>query len=81
MRRLVVSILALAVIGGTIGIAGAQKGLSSGPDLDGAAALGLKPQDTLDRHDAYPFFAALGDLVVTGPTHTNVNDFRALLIL
>ena len=52
------------------------------PDtLARAAALGLKPQDTLDRHDAYPFFAALGDLVVTGPTHTNVNDFRALLIL
>jgi len=35
MRRLVVSILALAVIGGSIGIAGAQKGLSTGPDLDG----------------------------------------------
>ncbi len=46
-----------------------------------AEALGLKPQDSLDRHDAYPFFASLGDLVVTGPTHTNVNDFRALLIL
>ena len=46
-----------------------------------AAALGLAPQDSLDRHDAHPFFAALGDLVVTGPTYTNVNDFRALLIL
>ena len=31
-------------------------------------------------NDAYGFFAALGDLVVTGPTRTNVNDFRALLI-
>ncbi len=52
------------------------------PDtLARAEALKLKPQDSLDRHDAYPFFAALGDLVVTGPTHTNVNDFRALLIL
>jgi glycerate 2-kinase len=52
------------------------------PDtLARAEALNLKPQDSLDRHDAYPFFAALGDLVVTGPTHTNVNDFRALLIL
>ena len=52
------------------------------PDtLARAEALGLKPQDSLDRHDAYPFFASLGDLVVTGPTHTNVNDFRALLIL
>ncbi|MEI7465280.1 MAG: glycerate kinase [Burkholderiales bacterium] len=52
------------------------------PDtLARAAALGLNPRDSLDRHDAYPFFAALGDLVVTGPTCTNVNDFRALLIL
>ncbi|MCI1190963.1 hypothetical protein MOJ79_11460, partial [Calidifontimicrobium sp. SYSU G02091] len=33
-----------------------------------------------DRHDAYSFFAALDDLVVTGPTYTNVNDFRALLV-
>ena len=45
-----------------------------------AAALGLKPQDFLDRHDAYSFFAALGDLVVPGPTYTNVNDFRAVLV-
>ncbi len=35
----------------------------------------------LDGHDAYSAFAMLGDLVVTGPTHTNVNDFRAILIL
>ena len=45
-----------------------------------AAALGLKAQDSLDRHDAHGFFAQLGDLVVTGPTFTNVNDFRALLV-
>jgi hydroxypyruvate reductase len=45
-----------------------------------AAALGLKPGEFLDRHDAYGFFSALGDLVVTGPTFTNVNDFRALLV-
>lgn len=35
----------------------------------------------LDGHAAYSAFAALGDLVITGPTHTNVNDFRAVLIL
>jgi hydroxypyruvate reductase len=35
----------------------------------------------LDRNDAYGYFAALGDLVVTGPTFTNVNDFRAVLVL
>ncbi len=52
------------------------------PDtLARAAALGLKAQDFLDRNDAYNFFKPLGDLVVPGPTFTNVNDFRALLVL
>jgi hydroxypyruvate reductase len=46
-----------------------------------AQALGLNTAAMLDRHDAYPFFEALGDLVVPGPTFTNVNDFRALLVL
>ena len=52
------------------------------PDtLARAAALGLDLPDHLARHDAHGFFEGLGDLVVTGPTHTNVNDFRALLVL
>jgi hydroxypyruvate reductase len=42
---------------------------------------GIKPTEYLDRNDAYGFFDALGDLVITGPTHTNVNDFRAILVL
>ena len=46
-----------------------------------AAALGLKAPDFLDRNDASNFFKPLGDLVVPGPTFTNVNDFRALLVL
>ena len=46
-----------------------------------ASALGLKLEAHLDRNDAYGYFAAIGDLAVPGPTHTNVNDFRALLIL
>lgn len=46
-----------------------------------AADKGLRISDHLDRNDAYGYFAALDDLVVTGPTHTNVNDFRAILIL
>jgi hydroxypyruvate reductase len=45
-----------------------------------AQALGLKVSDHLSRNDAYGFFEPLGDLVVTGPTHTNVNDFRAVLV-
>jgi hydroxypyruvate reductase len=52
------------------------------PDtLERAGRAGLKPSAFLDRNDSYRFFEALGDLVVTGPTHTNVNDFRALLVL
>ncbi|MBC7607996.1 MAG: glycerate kinase, partial [Polaromonas sp.] len=52
------------------------------PDtLQRALAMGMKLDNYLDRNDAYGFFDPLGGLVVTGPTHTNVNDFRALLIL
>jgi hydroxypyruvate reductase len=46
-----------------------------------AEVAGVKAADCLDRNDAYGFFEAVGDLVVTGPTHTNVNDFRAMLVL
>ena len=42
---------------------------------------GLAVEAHLDRNDAYGYFSALGDLLVTGPTHTNVNDFRAVLVL
>ena len=51
------------------------------PDtLARAAAAGLSVADHLARNDGYRFFERLGDLVVTGPTHTNVNDFRAVLV-
>jgi hydroxypyruvate reductase len=46
-----------------------------------AGAHGLRARPMLDNNDGYSFFEALGDLVVCGPTLTNVNDFRALLIL
>jgi len=60
----------------------ANAGAIVAPDtLARAAAQGLKATEHLDRNDAYSFFAALGDLVVPGPTFTNVNDFRALLVL
>ena len=48
--------------------------------LDRARELGLDPAEYLRTNNAYTFFAALGDLVVTGPTRTNVNDFRVILI-
>jgi hydroxypyruvate reductase len=52
------------------------------PDtLARAEAAGQNIAQHLARNDAYGYFAGLGDLVVSGPTHTNVNDFRALLIL
>ena len=46
-----------------------------------ALAAGMKLDNYLDRNDAYGYFETLGDLVISGPTYTNVNDFRALLIL
>jgi glycerate 2-kinase len=45
-----------------------------------ARAMGLSARDALDQNNAYNFFKPLGDLVVTGPTFTNVNDFRAILV-
>jgi len=45
-----------------------------------AAALGLDARTLLDDNDGYRYFAALDDLIVTGPTRTNVNDYRVILI-
>ena len=51
------------------------------PDtLDRARAIGLDPMASLENNDGHTFFAKLGDQIVTGPTQTNVNDFRAILI-
>jgi len=57
-------------------------GAQVAPDtLSRASARGLKLAEHQLRNDAYGFFETLGDLVITGPTHTNVNDFRAILVL
>jgi hydroxypyruvate reductase len=67
----------------TDGIDGSEDnaGAIIGPDsLTRAARLGLSAKAKLGGNDAYGFFADLGDLVVSGPTLTNVNDFRAILI-
>jgi hydroxypyruvate reductase len=69
--------------GDTDGVDGQEEiaGAYFGPDtLARAFAHGLRPQASLDRNDGHGFFQALGDAVVTGPTLTNVNDFRAILI-
>jgi hydroxypyruvate reductase len=67
----------------TDGVDGAAEvaGAVIGPDtLAKARAAGIDAQAALDRNDAHGFFAAIGDQVVPGPTLTNVNDFRAILV-
>jgi hydroxypyruvate reductase len=72
--------------GGIWAIAADTDGIDGSEDNAGAI---LTPEsmrrcvdgkDFLDRHDSYGFFQKLGDLVVTGPTRTNVNDYRAILV-
>ncbi len=68
----------------TDGIDGSEDnaGALMAPDtLARALKARLEPKTLLSRNDSYGFFRALGDLVVTGPTRTNVNDYRALLLL
>lgn len=72
-----------ALAGDTDGVDGQEDtaGAIITPDtLARARALGLRPREMLDDNDAHRFFAALGDAVLTGPTLTNVNDFRAILL-
>ena len=72
-----------ALAGDTDGVDGQEEiaGAVMGPDtLASAFRQGLKPRDMLAENDAHSFFQALGDSIVTGPTLTNVNDFRAILI-
>jgi len=84
--------LAIALQGqaGTFAIAGDTDGVDGSEDNAGAiltpdtlaraAAKGVDAKAHLAGDDAYSFFSALGDLVVTGPTLTNVNDFRAIFV-
>jgi hydroxypyruvate reductase len=68
----------------TDGIDGSEDNAGAwfGPDTWARAeAQGLKPAAMLENNDGYGFFEALGQLLVTGPTRTNVNDLRAILIL
>ncbi|WP_411901463.1 glycerate kinase type-2 family protein [Methylorubrum thiocyanatum] len=73
-----------ALAGDTDGVDGIEEiaGAVLAPDTPlRAAARGLSFADSLDRNDGHGFFEALGDAVITGPTLTNVNDFRAVLIV
>jgi glycerate 2-kinase len=82
--------VAIANEAGVWAIAGDSDGIDGTQDAAGAIvtpdtllrgrAVGLDARRYLARHDSYSYFAALGDLVRTGPTLTNVNDIRAILI-
>jgi hydroxypyruvate reductase len=75
---------------GVHGLAGDTDGVDGQEDIAGAYfspdtlarafEREMRPMQSLDRNDGHGFFQALGDSIVTGPTLTNVNDFRALLI-
>ena len=72
-----------ALAGDTDGVDGQEEiaGAIIAPDtLARAWQLGKKPREALAENDGHGFFGALGDSVVTGPTLTNVNDFRAILV-
>lgn len=65
---------------GTDGPTDAAGAVADGSTIDRARALGLSARRALANNDAYPFFAALDDLIVTGPTNTNVNDLYVMLV-
>ncbi len=72
-----------AIAGDTDGVDGAEEvagAIVTPTTLARAFAAGITPAESLARNDGHGFFEALGDSVVTGPTLTNVNDFRAILI-
>ncbi|MFO1423147.1 MAG: glycerate kinase [Candidatus Competibacteraceae bacterium] len=72
-----------ALAGDTDGVDGQEDiaGAYLAPDtLARAWAQGIKPRESLANNDGHGFFQALGDSVITGPTLTNVNDFRAILV-
>ena len=72
----------VALCAGTDGIDGnspAAGAIVDSTTIARARAIGLDPQDFLNRSDAYSFFVALGDVIATGPTGTNVRDLRILL--
>ena len=73
--------IALASIGtdGIDGPTNAAGAIADGTTIPRAQSLGLDASVALARHDSYPFFQALGDLVVTGPTGTNVGDLQVFL--
>jgi hydroxypyruvate reductase len=65
---------------GTDGPTDATGAMADHTTVQRAKSMGLDPKAHLENNDAYPFFQKLGDLLITGPTHTNVMDVRILLV-
>jgi hydroxypyruvate reductase len=65
---------------GTDGPTDAAGAIADGVTVARAREMGLKPKESLAANDSYHFFAKLGDLLITGPTNTNVMDVRLLLV-
>lgn len=65
---------------GTDGPTDASGALADHTTVHRAKTMGLNPKAHLENNDAYPFFQKLGDLLITGPTHTNVMDVRIILV-
>jgi glycerate 2-kinase len=80
LRDLGACVLASVGTDGIDGPTDAAGAIADATTLTRAAALGLDADAVLAAHDAYPFFRALDDLVVTGPTGTNVGDLQVLLL-
>jgi glycerate-2-kinase len=81
LRGFGVAALASAGTDGIDGPTDAAGAFADSSTLARAQASGLDPAAALAAHDGYRFFEALGDLIVTGPTHTNVGDLQILLFL
>lgn len=83
--------VALDGLAGVYALAGDTDGVDGSEEIAGAYlepatltrawSLGIRPNEALADNDGHGFFGALGDAIITGPTMTNVNDFRAILIL
>lgn len=83
--------VALDGLAGVYALAGDTDGVDGSEEIAGAYlepatltrawSLGIRPKEALADNDGHGFFGALGDAIITGPTMTNVNDFRAILIL
>jgi hydroxypyruvate reductase len=65
---------------GSDGPTDAAGAIATGESLRRSLDLGMEPEDYLQNNDSYHYFKALGDLLITGPTHTNVNDLNLLFL-